>query len=193
MASIPIYSATLIEDPQDGRLHVKSKKVKEIRSPKVWATVDRMKFIMKQEGGIGLAANQIGVNLAIIVVLNDATGEITEFINPRLSGGTPQSNENVYWAVEGCLSHKGIYGEVARYRTIEFVAQRLKDSKEHVFRASGMVARIIQHEIDHVNGQLFTDLGPEVRNISFDLPGQVKLLEATAKTMAEGQRDFVAD
>lgn len=187
-----LYKSELVRDPQDPRLHIKAKKVKQPRSTEVLMIVQVMKALQKKAGGVGLAAPQIGINRRIITVLNDTTGEIVEFINPKIISAI-QADSNVNWDKEGCLSHPGVVGEVARYKSIEFVGQRLCDSKEKVFHAEGLISRIIQHEIDHLNGTLFTDLGPEVRNITFDTEGQKLLFEATKKNEEHGYADFSLD
>lgn len=188
-----LAKAVLIRDPMDKRLYEKCKRVKDPNSTETLMIIQRMIAICKEVGGVGLAANQIGINRQIMVCLNEQTGEYIEFINLRLTGGTPQSNSNVAWDTEGCLSHDGIVGDVARYRIIEFVAQQLGKNKEQLFKAEGRIARIIQHELDHANGKIFTDLGPEVRNIRFNEAGQLRLLEATKKSSEEGSKDFVLD
>ncbi len=189
-----IYKASLILDPMDKRLYEKCKKVTDPNSTETLMIVQRMIQICDEVGGVGLAANQIGINRQIMVCLNEQTGKYIEFINLHYTGGTPQTDANVYWDFEGCLSHPGVVGEVARYNAIEFIAQRMGQQKPQRFTAQGRISRVIQHEYDHtVLGRLFTDLGPEVRNITFDMPGQQILMEATSKSLEEGPKDFVVD
>jgi peptide deformylase len=147
--------------------------------------------LQKAANGIGLAANQLGVMRRVITVANEQTGEIYDFINPRIIGAK-QSDDNVYWDVEGCLSHPGARGEVARYKQIDFAAYRLRTGKkENRFTVTGLMSRIIQHEIDHLNGLLYLDLGSEVRNIHLDVEGQEVLIKAGIKSMEEGYADGV--
>lgn len=186
------WNAALIRDPQDPRLHIKAKRVKQPRSTETLFIVQVMKALQQKYNGIGLAAPQIGINRRIITVLNDNTGKIIEFINPKIVSAV-QDDSNVAWGPEGCLSHPGINGEVARYKTIMFTAQRLCDSKEQTFQVSGLMSIIIQHEIDHCNGLLYTDLGPEVRNITFDKEGQSILFDATKENEEHGYQDFKID
>ncbi len=126
--------------------------------------VDDMFETMREGGGVGLAAPQIGIALRIIVLEfaggDDAPGELpvppTALINPIIT-------REVGWGIgrEGCFSVPGYIGMVGRYTEIDYVAQ---DIYGHKFSRTvmGLHARIIQHEIDHLNGILYTDLAVEV-------------------------------
>jgi peptide deformylase len=145
---------------------------------------------MKQYSGVGLAAPQIGINKRIILVKNEQNKKIYSFINPRIVGA-PQRDENVAWASEGCLSHPGITGEVARYKRIVLATYTLEQEKEVQFNVSGFMARVLQHEIDHLEGILYPDLMAkgECRNILVDPEGQAILLDATRKNIEQGYLD----
>ncbi len=100
--------------------------------------------------GVGLAAPQIGLNKRIAIVdIDDDMGTI-ELINPEIiySSGSQTGPE-------GCLSFPGIYGEVTRPNFIRVKAQDRK-GKGFVLEAEEFLARAIQHEVDHLNGILFT-------------------------------------
>lgn len=113
--------------------------------------IDEMNILMKKTNGIGLAAPQAGVNKTFFIT--DAPGDkFRVFVNPSIIS---TSVEEVM-IEEGCLSIPGIYGEINRPRKVvveafdvEGVAFRLK--------TDGMLARVIQHESDHLRGVLFTD------------------------------------
>lgn len=184
----------LITDPSDKRLHerVKAVPVGKINSPKVFAIVQKMKEIQTAVGAVGLAANQIGVNMRIITCLHEGMGEIIEFINPRIIAESCHE-ENIEWDTEGCLSHPGITAEVARYSTFQMLAYRLNHTGELKLQLSGMIARIAQHEICHINGRLITDMEKYVRNIIPIPGGQVQLFAATNKSLEVGPQDFVAE
>jgi peptide deformylase len=113
---------------------------------------------MKEKGGVGLAAPQIGISKRIIIVRN---GErIETFINPELE----VLDNNVTESGEGCLSIYSIQGfTVDRYRKIRVRAKNLKGKPVDII-AEGFLAIIFQHEIDHLNGKMFIDhLDPDSR------------------------------
>lgn len=103
-------------------------------------------------GGLGLAAPQVGINKRLIVLLNPLDRMGTHIINPRF---TPLSND-MEEDVEGCLSVPGIKMTKKRYSHI-LVDGRLADGKQISFEAKGILARVVQHEIDHLDGKLIID------------------------------------
>jgi peptide deformylase len=117
--------------------------------------VKNMLATMKKQKGIGLAAPQVGLNKRLFVI--DAS-EVTEeeyppaLINPEIIG---THGEAIY--EEGCLSFPGVYFDVRRPRQVA-VRYRDLDSKEHTIEDNGILARIILHEYDHLEGRLFIDL-----------------------------------
>ncbi len=141
-------------------LHLLGSPVLRERSADVAAVDDEVRrFIadlyetMDAEQGAGLAANQVGVARRIAVV--DAEGERFAMVNPRIvEADGRQSGE------EGCLSIPDVFAEVARANRV--VVEAL-DEEGRAYRreATGLAARAIQHEIDHLDGVLFIDhLGP---------------------------------
>ncbi|MCX7788342.1 MAG: peptide deformylase [Spirochaetes bacterium] len=101
--------------------------------------------------GIGLAATQVGI-LERIFVVQIADDIPRVFINPVLKGASPETS--VY--EEGCLSIPGIYADVKRPEMISIDALDEKGKPFHL-DADGLLARVIQHELDHLNGVLFID------------------------------------
>jgi len=104
--------------------------------------------------GIGLAANQIGVLLQVVVVDitgTDGTRKFTTLINPVLSEGEGRLVEE-----EGCLSVIEYTSQVKRFQKIKVTARDL-DGNLLEFTAEDRFARIIQHEVDHLHGKLFID------------------------------------
>ncbi len=100
--------------------------------------------------GVGLAAPQIGVPKRVIVV--NYGDKVEPFINPRLKiEDRSQEQEE-----EGCLSVPHLRAEVKRYKKVRFTAQKL-DGQEVEIEGEGIIARIFQHEIDHLDGLLFID------------------------------------
>ncbi len=139
-------------------LYRKSREVKEINGGLV-QLVEEMLETMYQAPGIGLAAPQIGENLRLIVFdLSDPEApqrRPQHLINPVI---TAWEGEEV--GEEGCLSVPGVREKVKRYARVEVKGMDL-EGRERVFEAQGLLARMFQHEIDHLDGILFIDrLGP---------------------------------
>lgn len=108
------------------------------------------------EFGAALAAIQIGEPLKLTVVRNDfddaKSKEFTTLVNPEI---VKSSNENVS-DVEGCLSVPGVYGRVSRPLKIKVKAQDINGDPIRL-TLEGFPARVLQHEIDHMNGIIFLD------------------------------------
>ena len=111
--------------------------------------LDDMLETMRDAPGVGLAANQIGVPLQVAVVEVDE--KVTELVNPQIvkSGG-----EQVDW--EGCLSIPGYVAEVTRDEKVT-VKARDRHGREFRVRGTELLARALQHELDHLNGVLYID------------------------------------
>ena len=118
---------------------------KEIR-----ALIKRMREAMEKADGIGLAANQIGLDMKVFVA--QVEGKFYAIFNPEI---TKTSKENEV-AVEGCLSVPEIMDEVARSYRVTLKGFD-KSGKKITIRAWGYLARVFQHEVDHLNGVLFID------------------------------------
>jgi peptide deformylase len=118
------------------------------------AFVSRMESIMIAEQGIGLAAPQVGMSERVILFYIDPQGssKVNAMINPEIIG----SSDELGKLEEGCLSIPDIRGEVQRPLEVEVKYQSV-DGTEHTDRFHDLTARIIQHEIDHINGILFVD------------------------------------
>ena len=116
-----------------------------------------MKETMLSLNGIGLAAPQVGVNLRVIVIQTIVTGKLSapvqEMINPVI---TSYSSEDVE-IEEGCLSIPGEYLKIKRPHRIHVKFQDLS-GKYKKWNLKGLEARVVQHEIDHLDGVLMTDL-----------------------------------
>jgi peptide deformylase len=116
--------------------------------------IDDMFRLMYAAEGIGLAANQVGLPLRLFICNLSGKpdeGEPRVFINPVLSRAKGQSEKE-----EGCLSLPGLYAQVRRPESVHVEAYALDGSpiQEDV---GGMMARVVQHEVDHLNGILFID------------------------------------
>lgn len=112
--------------------------------------LDNMQETMIAHDGVGLSAPQVGENLQIAIVEADE-GEVIEMINPKI---VKHSGEDI--DVEGCLSLPGKYGTVKRSTEITIIYFD-REGDELEMEAFDYLARIIQHEVDHLNGKVFID------------------------------------
>ena len=112
--------------------------------------LDDMLETMRDAPGVGLAANQIGVPLQVAVI--EVDDKITELVNPQIVKG---SGEQLDW--EGCLSIPGYVAEVMRHEKVT-VKARNRNGKEFRMKGTELFSRALQHEIDHLNGNLYIDL-----------------------------------
>jgi peptide deformylase len=146
------------------------------------AMIDDMFDTMAAASGVGLAANQIGIAQRIAVI--NAEGQTFTMINPRIVEAEGRDAKE-----EGCLSIPDVYGEVARPERVvlealdeEFAPYRLD--------ATGLVARAIQHEIDHLDGILFIDhLSPLKRQLLVSRWKKEHKGEALTRTPTPGESE----
>ena len=128
---------------------------KKFSKKEVGELVARMRRIMRTANGIGLSANQIGLDFKVFVAeVPDAKGG-TKFyavFNPKIE----KAGEEVVGYEEGCLSVPGTWGNVERPRAI-VISGFDKNGKPAKIKAWGLLARVFQHEMDHLNGKLFID------------------------------------
>lgn len=124
----------------------------------VRALVDDLFDTMAAASGVGLAANQIGVTRRVAVI--NADGQTFAMINPRIVEATGRDSKE-----EGCLSIPDAFAEVARSERV--VMEALNEAGELIrMDVSALVARAIQHELDHLDGLLFIDhLSPLKRQL----------------------------
>jgi len=133
---------------------IKPGELKQFRS----LAEDMVKHIKNPDnGGVGLAAPQVGVNKRLIVVslmkdYEDETFRTIAMINPEIIEHSGETCVDV----EGCLSVPGESGDVTRYNWVK-VTFLDPEGKKYAMRLENLAARIVQHEIDHLNGVLFTD------------------------------------
>ena len=136
--------------------------------------LDDMVETMREAPGVGLAAPQIGLSDRIIVVeyyereedeeIEDAPKKVWTVINPEIV----KASEETLMGVEGCLSIPGLVGEVKRHAEVQVKGMN-RHGKPMKIKAKGWLARIFQHEIDHLNGILFTELATRVWRPSQDV------------------------
>lgn len=130
-------------------LRDKAKMVSEI-TPNIEKLLENMADTMYAADGVGLAAPQIGISKQVIVV--DVGEGLVELINPAVS----EQSEEQEVETEGCLSIPGLTGDVARPAKVRVQGLNRKGDAVDI-QAEGMLARALQHEIDHLSGILFVD------------------------------------
>jgi len=149
---LPIYTGTHNEV-----LRKKSQSLKTV-SKKTLKLIKNMKETLLEAKGLGLAAPQVGVNERLIIAnfqYGKKVGEkfaVVPLINPEII----EHSEEIMIGEEGCLSLPEIYAEVRRFQaiTVKFLDEK---GKEQILELEDLNARIVQHEIDHLDGKLFVD------------------------------------
>jgi peptide deformylase len=137
---------------------------------------DAMIETMDREAGVGLAALQVGIEKRLLIAVqmkdpDDSDAEAVVMVNPEILERSPET-----WVYEeGCLSIPGIRGDVTRPERVKVRYQDV-DGKSHTIDIEGMFARVVQHEIDHLDGKLFID---------YLSTGEKTLLKPRLKKIAE--------
>lgn len=155
-------------------LRLKADAVEPEHADSLTTIIPDMIATMRDAGGVGLAAPQIGVSLRLIVfevpvsratsLDGDKPCDMQVLINPKFNPAT--SEKELGW--EGCLSIPGLRGEVPRYKEITYTGFNGEGFPIKTF-ASGFHARVVQHEMDHLDGILYPD-----RMIDFSRFGYVE-------------------
>ena len=132
------------------------KKCREVTDfdDRLWVLLDDMYETMTAANGVGLAAPQVGI-LKRVVVIDVGDGKI-ELINPVITMAKGTQREK-----EGCLSSPDLWGYVERPAKVKVVA-RNRYGKEIKLDGTELLARAFCHEIDHLNGIIFTDIADEM-------------------------------
>jgi peptide deformylase len=127
---------------------------KAVEVPKITKRTDLLindlMRIMRRANGIGLAAPQVGILQRIVVIAPDDMRPMA-LVNPKII-----KSEGKQIGQEGCLSIPGLYGDVERAAYVE-VETLDRKGREIILELEGMPARVVQHEIDHLEGVLFVD------------------------------------
>ncbi|MDY6874427.1 MAG: peptide deformylase [Chloroflexota bacterium] len=125
--------------------------------------VDDMIETMRDAPGVGLAAPQIGLSKRLVVIEfgsefdESIPKQVFVLVNPKIV----DCSEETVRGIEGCLSVPELVGSVDRSKVVTVSAQD-QSGKKTRYRAEGWLARIFQHEIDHINGVLYTDHAEEI-------------------------------
>lgn len=139
-------------------LRKKSEEIKDPTDPKIKQLIADMTATLRAHEGLGLAASQVGYNLCLFVI--EVDDELFILINPQIK---KLSGDEVLME-EGCLSFPGKYLPVKRYQKIKVKALD-SNGKKQMIRAKGLLARALQHEIDHLDGTLFIDRAKEEKKM----------------------------
>jgi len=113
--------------------------------------------VMDKFGGLGLSANQVGLNARVFVMKTADKGTVA-FFNPELTRVSQETD----LLKEGCLSFPDIYLMIKRSKQVEMKYQD-SDGEEHVIMLEGLGARCVQHEIDHLNGIIFLQRASQLK------------------------------
>ncbi|EPZ51557.1 MULTISPECIES: peptide deformylase [Alicyclobacillus] len=141
-------SIRIIRIGEDPALRQRAKEVTKFNAA-IHKLLDDMAETMRHADGVGLAANQIGILKRLVVI--DVGQGLIELVNPEILERRGQQ-----YGPEGCLSLPGISGKVERAQYVKIRAQN-RDGEPFELEGEDLLARCIQHEIDHLNGILFTD------------------------------------
>ena len=139
----------IIKD-DDPLLRETSREVKEI-TPRIIRLLDDMVDTLHKANGAGLAAVQVGVLRRVVLVEAEA-GQLYEMINPVIIERSEETQEEI----EGCLSLPGKWGITTRPMTVTVEATD-RNGKRYTVTGSGLLARAICHECDHLDGIVYTD------------------------------------
>ena len=150
-------SVKFVVQTGDPVLRENCKPVKAFNS-ELWQLLSDMKETVRAENGAGLAAPQIGLPIRVVVI--DVEEGFYELINPVIL-----STKGEQVGPEGCLSVKGKQGTVRRPNKVK-AEYRDRFGKKHKLTAEGFFARAVCHELDHLDGKLYTDIADEL----YDLP-----------------------
>lgn len=138
-----------IKEYGDPILREKALLVEEI-TPDILNLIKDMAETMYADSGVGLAAPQVGVSKRIITIDEDEE-KLLVLLNPEIIKSEGEAVEE-----EGCLSVPGVYSEVKR--SLKVVVKALNENGDPIkITKEGLTARVLQHEIDHLNGILFID------------------------------------
>ncbi len=127
-------------------------------APEIQELIENMVVTMRKANGIGLAATQVGFDGRVIVI-ETKNGPLV-CINPEIT----KRSESIEKGEEGCLSVPGTFGFVPRHKRV-LVRSLTATGQEQVHDAQGLLARVFQHEIDHLNGIVFIDKVEDFSNV----------------------------
>ena len=141
---------------------------------------------MWEHSGLGLSANQLGYSYRVFAMRGETKKDSIVCFNPEIKDFSPEMNT----LEEGCLSLPDVYARVVRPAHVA-ISYLDKDGKEEGQLASGMTARVFQHELDHLDGILFVDrLSKLSRERAFEKARKIKKFRARGKEKYQHQTKF---
>jgi len=150
------------------------------------ALVEDMVETMHAAAGIGLAAPQVGVLERVIVIelsqeeQDPGSGQLYVLVNPQIARASTEEEAGI----EGCLSVPGYVGEVVRHQAVTVKGQDVQGRKIRI-KAQGLLARVFQHEIDHLDGVLYIDKLTAPDSVWQVVEGEEELAEARGKVESQ--------
>ena len=139
-----------IKENPDPVLRQKNAKIKDVSTPEIQTLILNMTETMHEAKGVGLAASQVGVNLRLCLI--EVEEKLYVLVNPKI---TAKSRKKIL-SDEGCLSFPGIFLPISRAAQVQ-VRYLDQTGTAQKIKADGLLARALQHEIDHLDGVLFID------------------------------------
>jgi len=139
-------------------LRKKALAIKDVSKAEVQKLIPQMVEVMMTRDGVGLAAPQVGQSVRLITVRYQ-DGHLV-LVNPKIVKKSLLKE----WGEEGCLSVPNVYGEVKRCQKIT-VKYLDENGKTHKMSGEGLFARVIQHEVDHLDGVLFIDKAKKLKRV----------------------------
>jgi peptide deformylase len=154
-------------------------------TPAVRRVVQRLGAALRESGGLGLAAPQIGELLRIFVYHDEASGALVTVIDPQLVKA-----EGEVIDAEGCLSLRRLYGDVRRAERV-IVKAKAPSGKRVTLAGEDLHARILQHEMDHLDGVLFVDrVDPATLHWVVGEPGESGEINRVYTTLEDALKVF---
>ncbi len=168
-----VMRIVIVGDPDDDVLHKTGMRVRNF-GPELHALLDDMIETMREAPGVGLAAPQVGVSIRATVIEYpededdpENTMRVYEVINPEIIKSKGDESGQ-----EGCLSIPGMVTDVDR-ATYVLVRAQDRNGEEYRVKAYDWLARIFQHEIDHLHGVLMTDKATQVYRLVHNEEGEL--------------------
>lgn len=171
----------------------KAAEVTDLQDPQLHALIDNLFATVAHENGMGIAAPQVSVSKRIIILSPKPnarypyapTMEATAMINPEMTWGSSEMDKD--W--EGCLTVPGLRGLVPRHRAIR-VRYQTRDGAILETEYGGFLARVFQHEVDHLDGLVFLDRIESTHDLVTDLEWQKIIAHRRQAEGSESSRDM---